>query len=855
VPFIDYFGGLSGLAVSSAGTVFALSNGGAVYKLHDSGIITGIWGSSGTGPNQFSSPYGVDIGSNGITYVADTANKRIQRLAADGSFLSIAWPQSYGLSSADYFANRIEIDSAGNRYYLLDSEILKCDSTGVALATIGYSGSGDGQLANPMGIALDKSGNIYVADTGNNRIEIFSSNGAYLRQFGTLGSDNGNLKSPWGVAVDALGNIYVADKGNSRIQKFTNSGTYVTAWGVNSSDGAFNEVMGIALDSSANVYITNGDSANGYRVQEFSSDGAFLRQWGTSGIGNGQFEYPQSLTVVGSYLYVADSVNNRIQKFSLEGSYVTQWSCIDVSDIAADSTGNIYGLSLQEVSKFTDTGAFLSCTDSSGVTLTLQEPKSIAVHGDRVYIGDVGRVIVYNLAGKYITQWGSALGDGPGRFDDVLGIAIDSSGYVYTLDGSKVQKFDSNGNYILQWGSKGSGDGQFNAASAITCYGNNVFVGDQVLKGSVQVGRLQKFELNGVFSECWNIGNIGMGIAALATDTSGYIYGTDGFNIYRISPTSGLLETWDYYNFCGRFSTPMDVAVDSFSNVYVTDGDHNRIQKFSCGGAFIDSWGSKGSGDIQFQEPCGIAIDSSNFVYVVDHDNYRIEKLTTSGDYVSSWGTGQGAGDYQFQDPKGIAVDSANGFVYIVDCGNNRIDKFTTSGVFQLHWGTLGIGDGEFQYPYDVAVDSSGNVYVADTSNHRIQKFAPDGTFLSKWGDSSTVGAPASVAIDHLGYVFVTTETSCTVNKFTETGTFIESWGSSGAAPGSFYNPIGIAVSLDNWVFVADYVNDNVQVFSNPLFPTPEAPWSAILVASIFTATAVYLYAKNRRVNLHPKIL
>src|SRR3972149_1227097 len=92
-----------------------------------------------------------------------------------------------------------------------------------------------------------------------------------------------------------------------------------------------------------------------------------------------------------------------------------------------------------------------------------------------------------------------------------------------------------------------------------------------------------------------------------------------------------------------------------------------------------------------------------------------------SYEFVNKWGSA-GSGDGQFNTPRAIAVDSS-GNVYVVDSGNHRIQKFTSEGVFLTKWGSAGSGDGQFNYAFGVAVDSSGKVYVADWDNHRIQKF------------------------------------------------------------------------------------------------------------------------------------
>src|ERR1035437_4048861 len=119
-------------------------------------------------------------------------------------------------------------------------------------------GSDNGQFIHASGIAVDSFGNVYVADSGNNRIQKFDSSYTYLTHLGTLGSGNGQFNNASGIAVDSLGNVYVADSGNNRIQKFGSSGKYLLQWGTpGSGNGQFNNPSGIAVDSLGNVYVAD----------------------------------------------------------------------------------------------------------------------------------------------------------------------------------------------------------------------------------------------------------------------------------------------------------------------------------------------------------------------------------------------------------------------------------------------------------------------------------------------------------------------------------------------------------------------------------------------------------------------
>ena len=117
--------------------------------------------------------------------------------------------------------------------------------------------------------------------------------------------------------MDASGNVYVADTGNGRVQKFTSDGTFLTQWGSGGSEpGQFDYPQGIAVDGRGNVYVA--DTWN-HRVQKFTSDGTFLTQWGRGGSGPGQFDYPQGIAVEGSgNIYVADTWNGRVQVFAAD---------------------------------------------------------------------------------------------------------------------------------------------------------------------------------------------------------------------------------------------------------------------------------------------------------------------------------------------------------------------------------------------------------------------------------------------------------------------------------------------------------------------------------------------------------
>jgi sugar lactone lactonase YvrE len=226
----------------------------------------------------------------------------------------------------------------------------KVSPTGQDLAGWGLGGNQDGDLVGPRGIAVDADLNVYVADTGNHRIQKFTIGryAMFVAKWGSKGTGAGQFDMPYAVATDVLGNVYVVDKGNSRIQKFTPQGAFIRAWGgPGTGHGQFQNPQGIAVDAAGNVYVVDADDA---RVQRFNVRGEFLGQWGSSGTGPGQLLHPTGISTdsAGS-VYVSDDGNDRVLKFTPSGELITTLGPATGSDrltsplgVAADGLGNVY---------------------------------------------------------------------------------------------------------------------------------------------------------------------------------------------------------------------------------------------------------------------------------------------------------------------------------------------------------------------------------------------------------------------------------------------------------------------------------------------------------------------------------
>lgn len=184
----------------------------------------------------------------------------------------------------------------------------------------GGRGIARGQFATPQGAAMDKEGNLYVADTGNSRIQRFSPNGDFLAAIGAAGSGVGQLRAPTGVSVDSEGNVYVVDSVTHRLVKFKGDGTFVAQW--SGPPPGFYGPRDITVGPHGRLYIVDQGRA---RVVVIDHSGSTLAEWGKKGKAEGEFDDPTGIAVGGDRVYVADLRNARIQVFDLEGKFIRQW--------------------------------------------------------------------------------------------------------------------------------------------------------------------------------------------------------------------------------------------------------------------------------------------------------------------------------------------------------------------------------------------------------------------------------------------------------------------------------------------------------------------------------------------------
>jgi DNA-binding beta-propeller fold protein YncE len=225
---------------------------------------------------SFASPAGIAVDPLGSVYVADEGHARVVRLWGEGTFLGeLGGPADLG-GAALAGADALAVGGQPDQTYVADAahnRLLVYSSAGTLLAKWGAgegdgaAGDGPGAFDHPDGVALAPSGEVYVADTNNNRVVELSPGGGFIAAWGSKGSADGRFDAPTSLAVNAVGDVYVLDSENNRVQEFDASGHFLAKWGLRgTSPGELSQPRAIAVGCEGDVYVAD---TNNNRVQRF----------------------------------------------------------------------------------------------------------------------------------------------------------------------------------------------------------------------------------------------------------------------------------------------------------------------------------------------------------------------------------------------------------------------------------------------------------------------------------------------------------------------------------------------------------------------------------------------------------
>jgi uncharacterized protein (TIGR03437 family) len=719
--------------------------------------------------------FGVAVDNAGSYYVADPSNNLVLKVNASGTLNTVAGNGSSGYSgdggpatsAALYGPYGVAVDGAGNLFIAdtRNERIRKVNTAGIITTvagngTYGYSGDGgpatSAALYDPYGVAVDGAGNLYIADTGNERIRKVNTAGIIttVAGKGTYGysGDGGPATSaalygPYGVAVDGAGNLYIADQGNNRIRMVGLAGIITTVAGNGthgySGDGGpatsaeLYAPEGVAVDNAGDLLIA--DTGNN-RIRQVKSGGT-----------------------------VSTVAGNGIDSYSGDGGLATSASLVEPSGVAVDSAGNLYIADSysERVRKVTPHGVITT----------------VAGDGAYGYGGDGGPAAAASLS---LPSGVAADGAGNVFIADILNNRIrqvNPGGTISTVAGNGIQSYSGDG------GPATSAELFWPGGVAVDNAGN-LFIADTVND------RIRK---------------VSGGTITTVAGNGTYGYSGDG------GPATSA-----------ELRGPSGIAVDNAGNLFIADAANSVIRLVNPAGTIttVAGNGTLGySGDggpathAQLNQPSGVAVGNAGNLFIADAANSVIRLVNPAGTITTVAGNGtccySGDGgpatSAELRGPSGIAVDNA-GNLFIADTGNQRIRLVNASGIITTVAVTLRggfSGDGgpatsaELQQPYGVAVDAAGDLLIADSGNNRIREvprvLTAPATVLSAASGTAPV-APGSI-VSIYGSSLATIGTSATIiplptNLGGTSVTITDSSGATAALPLFYAGPTQINAEI-----------------------------------------------------------
>jgi len=591
---------------------------------------------------------------------------------------------------------QVSLDGAGNIFFadMDNHSVWRIDAISGAITRVagtgrsGFSGDGgpatDARLDSPRGVSVDQAGNIYIADTNNNRIRrvtagIITTAGGGGNPPSGIGDGGAatmaRLNSPYGVAVDASGNIYIADRDYHRIRKVT-SGIITTVAGTSGGGGfagdggpataaQLNSPRGIFVDNSGDIFIADTDNhrirkvtvatgtintvAGSFGWGDFSGDGGLATE--------ARFNNPRSVFVNNAgNIFIADTDNNRIRKVMIAtgiittiagtgtagygvGGQATSAQINHPTGVWAKSTGElIFSDTDNSCLRKVDTANIISTFPQTTQRLELNDPKGISSY----YDADYKRLLVF----------------------------------IADRDRHRIRMFDAATNIMVHLAGTGAAGFSGDNSSALNA------------------------QLNGP-----------EGIATF------YDAGQQKLFLYIADTVNNRIRKVEVA------TLPENINNTVIGNITTVAGGGNAMEH-------------ENPLQIKLLSPKGVFVDAARKIYIADTGNHKIRMVSTGGIATIEVGTGTGgfsgdgglATDAKLNAPARVCLDAA-GNLYIADTNNNRIRKVTAADKFIM---TIvgggnplsGVGDEEpatsakLNLPEDVAVDGAGNIYIADTGNH-----------------------------------------------------------------------------------------------------------------------------------------
>jgi len=564
----------------------------------------------------------------------------------------------------------------------------------------GYLGKEPGErLIGASGIAVAPNGTIYISDTLNNRINIYSADGSLISRFGEYGTGEAQFSDPKDLLFDASGNLYVNDFTNYRIQKFDASGVFLMEITIADGGGAGpSQASSMTLDTNNNLYIADS-TAN--LAHKYNSDGTFNSFFAQTINEPDEYDYTVGIAVdTNGDIYVSHALNDRIEKYDTSGTFISEFPIPTSAEyyatfpatIAFNQAGDLLVIRSTRIDKFTTGGVQLPSMGDD--TYRFGEGGfagntaiDVDANGNIFVLDTTGRIQKFNASEEFQMQFGEN-GYGDSEFIRPEDIVKDSSGNTYVLDTTTnmIQKFNTSGELILKFGGQGVNPEEIRIPRGIAVDADqNVYVADDTDQNGTAV-YVKKFSPTGTY--------VSQFLLQIAEDA--------------------------------EYVSVSNMAIDPGGALYFVDEDNSIIQKYTVDGELIAQFGTVygSSIDGEFLYPKGIAFDTLGNMYVTDvaadETTYRVQKFDANNQYVSKFDLLQENGDPYYATH--ITIDEA-GTLYVVDYNSDHINLYSLDGTFLSSIDNANSEDRPFAQIKGILAHN-GTLYVSDTNNARVVRFA-----------------------------------------------------------------------------------------------------------------------------------
>jgi len=733
----------------------------------------------------------------------------------------------------------VAVDGSGNIYTASPAQhrVFKVDATGTLTVFAGNGTPGSGNectqgnspdctltihtaLHSPQAVAVDSSGNVFIADSQNNVVRVVNTQSSAITvagaqvQPGAIATVAGNggsgfsgdgglatdakLARPFGLAIDSAGNIFIADIDNNRVREVDNATGYIKTVAGNgalgfSGDGgpavaaSLNQPMSVALDSSNPPTLYIGDGGN-HRIRRVDPNGVITTFAGNGTSGAGGDGGPATSASLGGRLGLAFYSPAKLFIADADSGKIREVSAGVINTVAGNGC---FGYSLET----SDCKMNASGGDGNPATsASLDGPLGAAFDGSgNLYIADTGnlRVRAVNNQGGPITLAGVTIQ--PGDIETLAG-----NGLTFGGDGSPAA------------------DASLNSPQGVTRdNAGNLFMSDtndQLIRAVNQ--QASQITLFGV--------PIQPGKIATVAGNGCFGYALGDFPKCDTSAPEPIAATKT------SLGSPTSVAMDGAGNLYIADTSNQRVRKVDAATQLITTLAGTGTGGFngdgqlasaaELNFPSSVAFDGSGNLFIADTDNQRVRAVNLQTVPVTLFGVLIQPGD--------IATVA----------GDGTASSDPTTACAETGAAT----SAELNFPAGIGFDGSGNLYIADRANYCVRKVDLGGNISTVAGDgtqgfsgdggaatNAELNLPASVAVDSTGNLYIADFGNQAVRRVDASTQVITTVAGSGvfgfsgdngpAYLAMLANPSGVALDGSGNLLIADTLNDRIRQVGKPV--------------------------------------